>query len=120
MPGISLRMPVRVVAGRRQPEALAVRLLVRRQGQYQQGRIAYMITCGGWRQVRTNIHAKMPFIRELPFRTWRARSCAISVSTAARAAAETTSAPAPVPREVAQLMRAAELTLVGRIRDGCG
>lgn len=79
-PGFVVRMPVGVVSGRRQPDALAVRLLVRRQGRYVRGWVAYTITCGGWRQVRTNIQGKTPFVREIPFRTWRARSCTITVA----------------------------------------
>ena len=74
-PGFVVRMPV----GRRQPDVLAVRLLVRRQGRYVRGWVSYIITCGGWRQVRTNIQGKTPFIREIPFRTWRARTCTITL-----------------------------------------
>lgn len=78
MPVIHLRMPVGVVAGKRQPEALAVRLLVRRKGLYQQGWIGYTVTCGGWRHYRRAFRVKTPFRHEIPFRTWRARACTIS------------------------------------------
>lgn len=80
MPQIFVRMPVSAAAGRREPEALAVRLLVRRQGRYVPGWLRYHITCGEWRHFRL-IHVKRtPAVLEIPFRTWRARSCTIGAS----------------------------------------
>src|ERR671922_505631 len=48
-PAIVIRMPVGVVNGKRQPEALAARLLVRQNGRYRKGKLFYEVRCGGWR-----------------------------------------------------------------------
>jgi hypothetical protein len=77
-PVIHVRMPVAVVAGRRRPEALAVRLVVRRQSRYARGWFGYMITCGGWRHVaRTAMQVATPLILPIPFRMSRAHFCTI-------------------------------------------
>ena len=78
-PAIVIRMPVGVVNGKRQPEALAARLLVRQNGRYRKGKLFYEVRCGGWRQFRQGIEVMTPAIRALPFRTWRARSCSITL-----------------------------------------
>jgi len=69
-PLIQARMPVALVAGRRQPQALALRLVVRRHGQLgRQGYFEYGITCGGWRRSgRTAMDAKTPVTLQIPFR----------------------------------------------------
>ena len=78
-PTILVKMPVGVALGQRHPQALAVRLLVRRQGRYVGGWLGYEVRCGGWRDYRSNIHVKKtPTTLQIPFRTWRARSCTIS------------------------------------------
>jgi hypothetical protein len=85
MPAIVLKMPVGVVNGKRRPQALAVRLLVRQNGKYRRGSYAYEIRCGGWHAYRRAVEVMTPAIRELPFRTWRASRCSLSVfATSAR------------------------------------
>jgi hypothetical protein len=80
-PVIHIRMPVGQVAGKRQPDALGYRLVVRRQdGRLLSGWAGYMITCGGWKHHgRTAMGVKTPLTREIPFRAWRARSCVIDL-----------------------------------------
>jgi len=67
---VQARMPVALIAGRRQPQALALRLVVRRHGQLgRRGYFEYSITCGGWRWGgRTAMDAKTPVTLQIPFR----------------------------------------------------
>jgi hypothetical protein len=80
-PVIHIRMPVGQVAGKRHPDGLGYRLVVRRQdGRLLRGWAGYMITCGGWKHHgRTAMGVKTPLTREIPFRAWRARSCVIDL-----------------------------------------
>ena len=84
-PGIFIKIPVGVVNGKRRPDALAVRLLVRQNGKFRRGSYGYDIRCGSWHRYQRPIEVMTPAIRELPFRTWRASRCTISLfGTSAR------------------------------------
>jgi hypothetical protein len=76
--GFHVRMAVNLVAGGRQPQALALRLVVRRNSQYARGWFGYQILCGGWRHCgRTAMGVKTPLTVQIPFRTPRAGFCTI-------------------------------------------
>lgn len=78
-PLLHVRMPVGLVAGQRQPQGLALRLVVRRHGYLGRGSFGYQILCGGWRYwSRTPERVKTPVTLQIPFRVpRRARFCTI-------------------------------------------
>lgn len=79
-PGFQVQMPVGRAAGQRQPQALAIRLLVWKlySQKWGKGFVRYEVSCGGWKHHgHTAETLQTPVTFRIPFRTASSGFCSV-------------------------------------------